>query len=92
MAVIFNCTDAADNILEEVVSAGIAGISGGRLSVRRRLAEVAELAIQNEHEQVIANSTVNHPETELAFLYDCSRYRPGEAQALVVQAYDKLPE
>lgn len=48
---------------------GIAGMSDGRAEVRNKLIEVAAHAEEAGHESVIACSTINHPDTELAYPY-----------------------
>ncbi|MFZ2319670.1 MAG: hypothetical protein WAW12_07365, partial [Pseudomonas sp.] len=67
---------------------GITGISGGRLSTRRLLNQVHELAEAAGHTHVIAHSTYNHPHTELAFIYDDDIYCADLAMKKVIAAYD----
>ena len=88
MIIIFEPSDSAERILEAVLVDGVAGIHGGRLAVRQRLGEVADLAETHEYETVMARSTVNHPKTELAYLYDIERYEHSEAREAVVAKFD----
>jgi hypothetical protein len=88
MVKVFEGHDEAREILDEVVTNGIAGISGGRVQVRQKLNEVAELAVQEGHESVIAHSTINHPDTELGYPYDENVYGHSEAKKAVELAYD----
>ncbi len=85
---IFDDGDGAQIILDHVLDSDIAGISGGRLSVRRRLGEVSELAVTQGHGAIRATSTYNHPDTELAFIFHDDVYTFDEAMAAVIQAYD----
>lgn len=87
MVKVFDASDNARDILDEVLENGIAGISGGRVGTRRKLREVAGLAEEEGHESIRATSTINHPETELAFPYDDSQYELQEAKAMVERAY-----
>lgn len=90
MARIFKDNNNANDILNEVLSSGVAGISGGRLAVRGKLAEVRELAEQNSHENVVASSTINHPDTELAYVYDDMIYEKDNAVDEVIKSYEKV--
>lgn len=89
MVKIFEGYDDAGEILDEVLANGIAGISGGRVQVREKLNEVAELAEQAGHESVVAHSTINHPDTELAYSYDENVYGHTEAKKAVEREYDR---
>ena len=66
---IFEDDSNANYILDEVLENGVVGISGGKLAARGRLAEVRELAEQNSYEHIVAISTINHPDTELAYIF-----------------------
>lgn len=88
MVRIFKCTDAAQDVLDCVLVEGITGISGGRVSARRLLSQVHDLAEAAGHEHVIAHSTYNHPDTELAYIYDNNFYDRNQAMAKVITAYD----
>lgn len=88
MVKVFKGHDDAREILDEVLTNGIAGISGGRIQVREKLNEVAGLAEQEGNESVMATSTSNHPNTELAYPYDESAYGHTEAKQAVERAYD----
>lgn len=88
MVNIFKDHDEAREILDEVLTNGVAGISGGRIQVRNKLNEVAVLAEQESHESVMADSTIHHPETELAYPYDMNVYDRTEAKKVVERAYD----
>ncbi len=88
MVRIFKCTDAAQDVLNCVLMEGITGISGGRVSTRRLLSQVHDLAEVARHEHVIAHSTYNHPDTELAYIYDNNFYDSNQAMAKVIAAYD----
>lgn len=90
MVKIFNANDSAEQILEEVKSNGIAGISGGRLETRAKRAEVNSLAEETGYEDLRNNNTSNHPSTELAYPHDSEKYSDDEAQKLVENAFDKL--
>lgn len=53
MIKIFEGYADASEILESVLSNGVAGISGGRLEVREKMSEVGDLAGQEGHESVV---------------------------------------
>ncbi|MCY1271334.1 hypothetical protein D9M69_455840 [compost metagenome] len=75
-------------VLDSALDNGVVGICGGRTSVRRLLNEVHDLAEKDGHEQIIALSTCNHPDAELAYIYDQERYNSDRARAKVIAAYD----
>lgn len=89
MIKIFEDDDPAWKILVHVLEHGIAGIAGGRMSTRTKLAEVKEKARSDRHGNIAAISTVHHFWGELAFIYDDQLYRFQEARQLVVDAYDQ---
>jgi MoaA/NifB/PqqE/SkfB family radical SAM enzyme len=89
MVKIFEASDNVREILDEILDSGVTGISGGRMAVRNKLREVAEMAKSKGHETVIANSTINHPDTELAYPYDKSQHGHKEARRLVEEEYDR---
>lgn len=88
MVKIFRCYDAAQDVLDCALADGIVGVSGGRTSTRRLLRAVHDLAEAGGHEQIVALSTYNHPDTELAYIYDNERYDSDGAQTKVINAYD----
>ena len=67
MVRIFQGYDNAHEILQEVIDSGIVGISGGRVEVRNKLKKVVSLAAEEGRNSVVAHSTINHPDTELAY-------------------------
>lgn len=89
MVKIFRCTDQAQDVLDTALEAGIVGISGGRLSVRRLLSQVHQLAVDGAHENITANATYNHPETELAYIFDLELYDSAKAKSKVIAAFDR---
>jgi len=88
MVRIFRCYDVAQDVLDCALAAGIVGISGGRTSTRRLLRAVHDLAEAGGHEQIMALSTYDHPDTELAYIYDNELYDSDSARAKVIKAYD----
>lgn len=89
MVMIFQTSDSASKILSQVLVDNLAGISGGRISVRRLLAQVAALAEVEGLERVAAHSTYNHPDTELALIYDSDLFSLNQAQEILVAAYER---
>ncbi|MFV3415351.1 hypothetical protein ACQCLI_18790 [Pseudomonas nitroreducens] len=85
---IFEDDDSTEAILEQ----GIAGVTGGRISTRNKLAQVHALAQRTHHPEVNTLPTVHHFWVELAFIYDGAEYRYCEAKNAVVASYDKLLE
>lgn len=88
MVKIFRCTYQAQDVLDAALEDGIVGISGGRLSARRLLSQVHELAADGAHENIAANATYNHPETELAYIFDIELYDSAKAKSKVIAAFD----
>ena len=86
---IFRGGDSEHDILAELKFAGIVGVSGGRLEVRAKLRMVQNL-IENENLKGFwAQSTMNHPDTELGYGYDEDRHGMQEARELVIKSYDE---
>ena len=89
MAKIFDDDSDANDILNEVLINNIVGISGGRIAVRQKLKEVYIIAEQSAHDDVVALSTYDHPDTELAYIYDQKFYDNYKAKQEVIDSYDK---
>ncbi|MCQ2994214.1 hypothetical protein NLO95_08800 [Pseudomonas syringae] len=96
MVKLFDTSSAAQEVFDEVEHAGIAAIHGGRVSVRNlgglvgNIASSQRVNIDQEGGYFIAGRTFNHPETELAYLYDARRYDSEQALKLAIEAYDEL--
>lgn len=86
---IFKGSDPEQDILDELKSVGIVGVSGGRLEVRAKLGKVQSLIDDEELDGYRAKSTLNHPGTELGYGYDEDRYSMQEAQEFVTNSYDE---
>jgi len=87
MSKIFSGSDLTTDIINEVNNSGIVGISGGRLEVRAKLKDVEKL---KDNSNIIAQSTYNHPATELAIIYNGNDYTAEEAKKEIISSYDKL--
>jgi len=87
MSKIFSCSDSTTAIINEVKNNRIVGISGGRLEVRAKLKDVEDLKNKSN---IIAQSTYNHPATELAIIYDENNYTYEDAKEEIINSYDKL--
>ncbi|PNI01495.1 hypothetical protein [Vibrio diazotrophicus] len=87
---IFKASASAEEILQEVINYGLAGISGGRVAVRRLKSQVQVLADDNGLEDICSFATYNHPYTELAYPYDLNQYSQELAKRLVIRTYDDL--
>jgi len=85
---IYNGVAEANEILQSLKDDGLVGISGGRVQVREKLREVANLIEEENIEEYHANSTINHPDTELGYAYDSERFTLNKAQTDVTQAYE----
>jgi hypothetical protein len=85
---IFNGSAEEQEIFDELKLSGIVGVSGGRLQVRNKLENVQILIEENDLESYFAQSTINHPCTELGYGYDENRYSMEEAKGLVTNSYD----
>lgn len=90
MVKVFRCTDVPQTVLSAVLADGVAGISGGRTTVRNLLGRVAQLAESERHEEIVALSTCNHPYTELAYIYDSERFSNEAAKQEVVAAFNLI--
>lgn len=88
MVKVFRCTDVPQTVLSAVLADGVAGISGGRTTVRNLLGRVAQLAESEGYEEIVALSTCNHPYTELAYIYDSERFSNEGARQEVVAAFN----
>jgi len=89
MVKIFNDLSNANDILNEVLTNDIVGISGSRTAVRQKLKEVYILAERGAYEDVVALSTYDHPDTELAYIYNQKFYDNNKAKQEVIDSYDK---
>lgn len=88
---IFKASDATpEMILQEVESYGLAGISGGRLAVRKLKSNIQSIADDKGLEDIRSLCTYNHPYTELAYPYDMNRFTSEDAKRLVIRTYDEL--
>lgn len=96
---LFDSTGPAQDILDEVRLSGVAGIYGGRVAVRGLASRVADLAAEpsgdddeesQEKGSIWSGQTYNHPQTELAYVYDDNRFSPNKALQAVIAAYEVL--
>ncbi|MFD1218490.1 hypothetical protein [Microbulbifer celer] len=87
---ILSCADDVKNMEQTLKDDGLIGVSGGRISVRRKLGEVIEEinCLKHEDEEGYVCLTYNHPETELGYAWDASKYSHEEAKSMVLEAYD----
>ncbi|TDF34768.1 hypothetical protein EYS14_23770 [Alteromonadaceae bacterium M269] len=86
---IFDANDELAEILSEVRRRGIAGISGGRIETREKIRALRDFADSSGFDSLESSSTYNHPDTELAFPYDSTKYTRAYALKLVLVAYEK---
>ncbi|MBA4706663.1 hypothetical protein B7R56_10555 [Pseudomonas savastanoi pv. retacarpa] len=92
---LFEPDASADAVLSEVVSAGIAGVYGGRVSVRNlagqvgRLAERERVCVSQDNGYISTGLTHNHPRTELAYMFDENKFSTDDALQAVVAAFEK---
>jgi hypothetical protein len=84
----FDDCDSAQDILNAIVLNGVAGVSGGRVAVRKKLGEVSKLAEKGKYQSIIANVSIDHPDTELGYPYDNAKLDLNEARDEVRKAYD----
>ena len=89
MIKIFNDADTADVILNHVLERGIAGLTGDRATIRKRLAEIRGRADWQRHPDIAAVATVYHFWGELAFIYNGRLFGYFQARELVIDAYDE---
>jgi hypothetical protein len=87
MIKIFQGYDSASDIIAEVENNGIAGISGGRLEVRAKMKEISNIV--NQESGIIAQTTYNHPSTELGFVHD-DTYDSKDAKDKIILSFDSI--
>lgn len=93
---LFDTTANPERVFLEIVSAGIAGVYGGRLAVREVAGEVGKLArmkgvcVSQDGGYISAGQTYNHPRTELAYMFDENKFSPDAALNAVEATYDIL--
>lgn len=85
---IFQGYNPEQDILNALKADGLVGISGGRLEVREKLKKVQDLINSEGCKTYHAQSTINHPETELGYAFDEERFSLQEAQKLVAKSYE----
>lgn len=92
---LFESDASVDDVLSEVVSVGIAGVYGGRVSVRNlagqvgRLAESEGVCVSQDDGYICAGLTHNHPRTELAYMFDERKFSVDDALQAVIGAFEK---
>ena len=84
---IFQGFDPEQDILNELKTDGLIGISGGRVEVRNKLEKVRDLINGEVLQTYHAHSTINHQDTELGYAYDEERFSLKEAQDLIMKSY-----
>jgi uncharacterized protein (DUF433 family) len=77
-------------ILQALKDHGLVGIHGGRLHVRGTLQKVEDLIEREGLEGYYANSSINHPDTELGYGFNVALYSIEQAVEYVTKAYDKM--
>jgi len=87
---IFKDSDNPEDIIQEVIDYGVAGISGGRLGVRALNSIIQKLAGEWGVEYICSVSTYNHEFTELSYPHDENKFDSEYAKRLVIRAYDEL--
>ncbi|EGH97642.1 hypothetical protein [Pseudomonas syringae] len=92
---LFETSASADDVFSEVLSAGIAGVHGGRVSVRGlagqvgRLAEREGVCVSQDDGYISAGQTYNHARAELAYMYDQNKFDEDGALQAVIEAFEK---
>jgi len=87
----FKCTDDLDDMQQSLKDAGLIGVSGGRVSVRKVLRELtSSINCEVESEERYMSLTYNHPDTELGYAWDASSFTSSEARSKVLKAYGEM--
>ena len=88
---VFKCTDSIEAMEQSLRDDGLIGISGGRISVRRALDELLSQIneLENNEEERFGGLTYNHPNTELAYIWDSEKFSLKQAKRIVKEAYDR---
>lgn len=86
----FKDSDSPEDILQEVIDYGIAGISGGRLGVRALNSLIQKVAEERRVEHIYSATTYNHECTELSYPHDENKYDSEYAKRLVIRTYDEF--
>jgi hypothetical protein len=86
---IFKCTDDLGNMLQCLEEDGLIGVSGSRISVRNLLEELISAINrdQADSEERYMSLTYNHPDTELGYAWDTTRFPSSAAKRIVLAAY-----
>jgi len=86
----YKCTDSVSDMEQSLIGDGLIGVSGGRVSVRKVLGELTS-GINNEDndEEGYMSLTYNHPDTELGYAWDVTRFSVSEARSIVLKTYDQ---
>ena len=90
MIKIFKCSDRAEDVFEEAMMSGIVGVAGSRVHTRKLIDKVDDIANNQGVEEIYSISTYNHPEAELAYIFNTDLYSKDEAMKLVIKTYNNL--
>lgn len=89
MIIVFDDSDDATEILAEILTTGVAGISGLRVAVLERIALVNELA-QCLGCEVSTHLTIGLSMAELAYVYDSQLYSLDEIKLMIMASSSSL--
>ncbi|WP_156115099.1 hypothetical protein [Pseudomonas sp. ML96] len=85
MIIVFDDSDDSTEVLAEILTAGIAGISGLRAAVLERIALVSELA-QSLDCKISTHFTIGLSVAELAYLYDSQFYSLDDIKLMILES------
>ena len=85
----YQCTDKISIMEERLILDGLIGVSGGRVSVRSVLKELATQLNVKESDENYIYLSYDHPDTELGYIWDSTRFSMEEAKSIVLIGYDE---
>lgn len=85
----YKCTDVIDNMKESLIKDGLIGVYGTRVSTRSKLSKVVDQLNDEGSENDYIYLAYNHPDTELGYAFNHTKYSLEEAKSIVLILYDK---
>ena len=85
---LFVSTDNIQDMVSKLIDDGVIGVHGSRVHVRDIMKKICATLNSDENECKFISSAYNHPETELGYIWDNSRYEMSNAKNQVVKVYE----
>ncbi|PWF65581.1 hypothetical protein CCD93_23375 [Vibrio sp. T21] len=81
---------STENLLNNLIANGIVAFIGGRVEVRRKLHELANLIEAEGEDSLMAYSTINHLYSEIGYGYDKDRFSDENVRATISKFFDQF--